>query len=76
MVSSNEVLALTPGPSRIPIDSMKVIRSCLAKCLLPLNAMCSSTWATPRWSSSSTTEPTFTTRRSSARCTGRSLVRM
>ena len=54
----------------MPIDSMNRIRSCLAKCSLPLKAMCSTKWARPSWSASSTTDPTLTTSRSSARWNG------
>jgi hypothetical protein len=74
-VSSKLVKAFTLGPKRMPIDSMNDTISRRGKFFVPLNAMCSTKWARPRWSSSSSTEPAFTTSRSSARFCGRALRR-
>ncbi|OFW04983.1 MAG: hypothetical protein A3H96_00265 [Acidobacteria bacterium RIFCSPLOWO2_02_FULL_67_36] len=60
----------------MPSDSRNVTISCFGKCCVPLNAMCSSMCASPRGLSSSTIEPTLTTSRSSARFSGRLVVRM
>ena len=66
------------GPEAHP-DALQVVRRAPASrsCAVPLNAMCSTKCASPRWSSSSSTLPAFTTSRSSARlrarrCGGRS----
>ena len=50
--------------------------SFFAKLVVPLNAMCSTKCASPRWSSSSRMEPAFTTSRSSARFSGFVFCRM
>ena len=47
-VWSKLVLALTCAPNRIPVDCRNEMMSCFGKWRVPLNAMCSTTWARPR----------------------------
>ncbi len=57
-------------------DAFEVVDQLVAgEALVPLNAMCSTKWARPRWVSSSTIEPTLTSSRSSARSSGLGLAR-
>ena len=51
----------------MPSDCMNVPTACPGKCCVPLKLICSTKCASPRWSSSSSTEPALTTSRSSAR---------
>ena len=70
MVSSNEVLALACWPKRMPTFSMKSTISCFLNRRVPLKAMCSTKWASPRSFSVSSTEPAFTASRRAARWRG------
>ncbi len=63
------------GPKRIPVSSKKSISSCLAKFRVPLKAMCSTKCASPRWSSSSWSDPALSASHSSARFSGLRLAR-
>ena len=75
-VSSKLVYALRSAPKRTPIPSRYFTMSFFANDVVPLKAMCSTKWASPRWSSSSRMEPAFTTSRSSARFSGLAFLRM
>src|SRR5437867_1884684 len=54
---------------------MKLMISSFLKFLVPRNAMCSTKWARPCWSSSSRVEPALTANQISARFAGRALRR-
>ena len=63
-VYSCQVYALLSSPMGNPLRRRNPCTSVVeGKCLLPLNIMCSTKWAMPSSFSSSTREPTLTTRR-------------